>query len=179
MKTWQDLLTAGADAGDAEYGPQTAAVRKLFDVLSDMPWLEKAGQPLEPGLDAEQVKSWDEALSWPEDDTYEASGHLAAPAAIAEGALEDPQVKGWWAAAREDAYEHFDVASSIPDDFDARKEDVVDLYIEEFIGYVLAEVLGVPPEKSTYFRDMLAVFNAGHYPCGWAGEWPKGKPRVF
>jgi hypothetical protein len=179
MKTWQDLLTSGPDKGAKDYGPQSQAVLNLFGVLSDMPWLEKVGEPLEPGVDVATVTSWDQALARPDDDTYEASGHLRAPAELAFAALSDPQVKQWWDAAREDAYDHYDVTSSLPVDFDARKEDVVDLYIQEFVGYVLAEILGVPAETSTHFRQLLSLFNEGHYPCGWDGQWPQGRPRVF
>jgi hypothetical protein len=180
MKTWQELLTSGADEGKKDYGPQSQAVLNLFGVLSDMPWFEKVGQPLDAGVDAATVSSWDEAIVRPGDgQAYEASGHLAAPAVLAQAGLADPQVKQWWTAAREDAYDYYDVTSSIPADFDSRKEDVVDLYVEEFVGYVLAEILAVPPEKSTYFRELLAFFNDGHYPCGWEGQWPQGRPRVY
>lgn len=177
MKSWQDLLTAGAAGGAQDYGPQTAAVRSVFAVLSDMPWFEKVGQPPGPGADA--VASWDAAVARPDGDAYLASGHLAAPAALAEKALADAQVKAWWAAAREDAYDYYDLASSLPAEFDSRKEDVVDLYVEEFVGFLLAEVIGVPAETSTYFRQLLAWFADGHYPCGWDGAWPEGKPRVY
>ncbi|MET0555204.1 MAG: hypothetical protein ABW221_19335 [Vicinamibacteria bacterium] len=180
MKSWQDLLTGGANGGAQEYGPRSQAIRSVFEVLSDMPWFEKVGQPLDAGIDALAVPSWDEAVARPGDGAgYLPSGHLAAPSALVVAALADPQVKEWWSAAREDAYDHYDLASAIPADFDARREDVVDLYVEEFVGYLLAEVLAVPPETSSHFRLLMAFFSDGRFPCGWDGTWPEGKPRVY
>ena len=32
----------------------------------------------------------------------------------------------------------------------------------------------------TEFGRRGATFEEpGHFPCGWAGEWPKGRPRVY
>jgi hypothetical protein len=30
-----------------------------------------------------------------------------------------------------------------------------------------------------FFLELLAVYKAGHFPCGWRGEWPDGKLVVF
>jgi hypothetical protein len=31
----------------------------------------------------------------------------------------------------------------------------------------------------TFFLDLLPVFEKGHFPCGWQGEWPEGDLVVF
>lgn len=33
-----------------------------------------------------------------------------------------------------------------------------------------------PPQ---FFEHLLAIYQRGHFPCGWAGTWPEGKLRVF
>ncbi len=33
--------------------------------------------------------------------------------------------------------------------------------------------------KAFFFLELLMVYEAGHFPCGWIGEWPQGKLRVF
>jgi len=33
--------------------------------------------------------------------------------------------------------------------------------------------------KAYFFLELLMVYEAGHFPCGWAGEWPHGSLRVF
>jgi len=30
-----------------------------------------------------------------------------------------------------------------------------------------------------YFERLLAIYQNGHFPCGWIGTWPNGKLRVF
>jgi hypothetical protein len=30
-----------------------------------------------------------------------------------------------------------------------------------------------------FFHELLTVYEAGHLPCGWKGEWPQGKLVVF
>jgi hypothetical protein len=33
--------------------------------------------------------------------------------------------------------------------------------------------------KCFYFLELFEVYEAGHFPCGWKGEWPAGKLVVF
>jgi hypothetical protein len=33
--------------------------------------------------------------------------------------------------------------------------------------------------KAFFFLEVLMVYEAGHFPCGWAGEWPQGSLKVF
>jgi hypothetical protein len=35
--------------------------------------------------------------------------------------------------------------------------------------------LGVPK----FFLDLFPFYEAGHFPCGWRGEWPKGALVIF
>jgi len=30
-----------------------------------------------------------------------------------------------------------------------------------------------------FFLELLSVYEAGHFPCGWVGEWPKGKLVLY
>ena len=30
-----------------------------------------------------------------------------------------------------------------------------------------------------FFLELLSVYEAGHFPCGWRGEWPEGQLLVF
>jgi hypothetical protein len=30
-----------------------------------------------------------------------------------------------------------------------------------------------------FFLELLTVYEAGHFPCGWQGEWPKGRLLVY
>lgn len=33
-----------------------------------------------------------------------------------------------------------------------------------------------PPQ---FFERLLAIYQSGHFPCGWVGTWPEGMLRVF
>jgi hypothetical protein len=33
--------------------------------------------------------------------------------------------------------------------------------------------------KAFFFLELFSVYEAGHFPCGWVGEWPNGSLRVF
>ncbi len=54
-------------------------------------------------------------------------------------------------------------------------------YIHEYIRLLFIEIHAgdVAEPRCTYFRDQLGWFLAGFLPCGWEGEWPHGRMRVF
>lgn len=33
--------------------------------------------------------------------------------------------------------------------------------------------------RSFFYSELFLVYETGHFPCGWIGEWPQGKLRVF
>ncbi len=35
------------------------------------------------------------------------------------------------------------------------------------------------PGRPEWFLQLLRVYRAGHFPCGWAGEWPAGQLLVW
>jgi hypothetical protein len=181
VKTWQELLRRPEDESVKDYGPNSTMVLNAFTVLSDAKWLSTVGQPLEAADSAVPVKSWEEALApWAaEPGRYLASGHLIAPAELCRQARQDPQIHEWWELAREDAFEYFGAPAFIPEDLPTRQEDLVDLYLYEFVSWLMAEIVGVPEEQCSHFRTMLAWFQDGRFPCGWAGEWPQGRWLVY
>lgn len=58
---------------------------------------------------------------------------------------------------------------------------------ESVISSVQWDVLGALMENSylpsghsaMFFLELLQAYEAGHFPCGWLGEWPIGKLVVF
>lgn len=57
----------------------------------------------------------------------------------------------------------------------------------EFIHSVKWDVLGALMENAYlqsghrcfFFLELLLVYEAGHFPCGWTGKWPKGKLVIY
>jgi hypothetical protein len=56
-----------------------------------------------------------------------------------------------------------------------------------FVHNVQWDILGAVMENSYlrsghsafFFLELLTVYEAWHFPCGWKGEWPKGKLLVY
>jgi hypothetical protein len=56
-----------------------------------------------------------------------------------------------------------------------------------FVHSVQWDILGALIENSYlrsghrafFFLELLTVYEAGHFPCGWEGEWPEGKLLVY
>jgi hypothetical protein len=56
-----------------------------------------------------------------------------------------------------------------------------------FVHSVQWDVLGALMENSYlasghsvfFFLELLTIYEAGHFPCGWQGEWPQGKLLVY
>lgn len=69
----------------------------------------------------------------------------------------------------------------------------IELYKEKnnldnvFIDSVKWDVLNAIMEKSykkhrnspVFFSELLTVYESGNFPCGWDGEWPKGKLVIY
>ena len=58
-------------------------------------------------------------------------------------------------------------------------DDLLFEYLYEFISMLLVEIIASPEAECTYFREQLPWFHAGRFPCGWEGDWPNGRMRVF
>lgn len=181
MKTWQELLRRPEDESVKDYGPNSLMVLNAFAALSDTKWFANVGQPLDASVPAVAVKSWPEAMApWSaEPERYVHSGHLVAPVQVCSEAVQDAQVAEWWALASEDAFDYFGISGFIPKDMSVRQEDLVDLYVSEFVRWLMAEIVGVPEDKSTHFRTMLAWFREGRFPGAWSGDWPQGRWIVY
>lgn len=179
MKSWQTLL-AGGDGADDLYGPHGGAVMKACEALGRARWLQKVGRPLkEPGL--VPVHSWEEALAVFEtaEESYEISGHLRKPAQRCHEAVDREPERGWWEAAVATASEYATYDLAMPDELDDSWQDWLDNYLYQYVSYLMAEIIGADAVGSTYFRELLPWFYAGRFPCGWVGDWPAGKPRLF
>ena len=72
------------------------------------------------------------------------------------------------------------------------KEQIIPFQLEHRLDVVLAhstswDVLGALMENSYldthhpahFFLELLWVYEAGHFPCGWLGDWPSGKLFVL
>jgi hypothetical protein len=181
---WTELLSRRFDNVGDEYGPNSQEVAWAFWVLSKTKWTEHAGELLsDDGITI--VHSWDDALKildrdlQTHDHRYNAMGHLEAPCERVDEIIERiPEREAWWQAAREEA-KRYAVLGGVPQSRPRTDRDHVFEYLYEFVSMLLAEIIASPEAESTYFREQLSWFHAGHFPCGWEGDWPDGRMRVF
>jgi hypothetical protein len=180
MRDWQTLLGDEWEDVGIEYGPHSQAVVSAMEVLGETVWFKQVGKPKLETVVA--VSSWEAAigpLSARTDPRYGPHGHLLAPSMDCIEVIESNKYGALWQRAREDAFDYCNVRPYIPRQLVSDWQDVIDEYVYEFVSFLLAEIVGAESMRSTYFREMLAWFHAGYFPCGWEGEWPGGWMRVF
>jgi hypothetical protein len=44
----------------------------------------------------------------------------------------------------------------------------------DILGALMEHTYRDTGHDSSYFLELLAVYEAGHYPAGWRGRWPQG-----
>jgi hypothetical protein len=169
------------------YGSNSQAVISAFGVLSETPWLEHVGEPwlqrvIEGAEDSavNLVRSWTDALTiFDNHHRYNVNGILQAPCdRVDEILTRFSERNDWWQRAREDIKPYI-VLSGIPDSLSQEKQDLLFEHLYEFVSMLLVEIIASPDTQCTYFREQLAWFHVGHFPCGWDGDWPNGRMRVY
>lgn len=185
LTPWADLLSKRFNNVGEEYGPNSQEVASALWVLNRTNWMEHAGEPLR-GDDIVVVSSWDAALKilnrdlLTRDRRYNATGQLEAPCACMDDIFERiPEREIWWQKARDDAKPYTAIGSGIPDFLRQKQQDLIYEHLYEYVSMLLAEIIASPEARCTYFREQLSWFQAGHFPCGWEGDWPSGRMRVF
>ncbi len=183
---WAELLFKRWSNVHDEYGPNSQAVASAFMALDKTRWLKEVGLPWQESSDAPLsdiaiVRSWDEALTvFAEDLRYNANGVLEAPCTRVDAVLERiPERRDWWQKARERANRYSALSPWIPDALSQEHQELLYENLSEYISMLLVEIIADPDAQCTYFREQLPWFYAGHFPCGWEGEWPSGRMRVF
>jgi hypothetical protein len=183
---WADLLSKHWSNVNDEYGPNSQEVASALVALDKSRWLEEVGKPWQdcaggaPGS-VTIVRSWDEALTiFGEELRYNANGVLEAPCARVDPVLERfPERKAWWQKAREQAKRYTAFSAWIPDHLPQEQQDLLYENLWEYVSMLLVEIIVSPEAGCTYFRGQLPWFHAGHFPCGWDGDWPSGRMRIY
>lgn len=185
---WTDMLSRHFSNVHDEYGPNSQLVASALVVLDKTRWLKRVGEPwleqVDASLDGDSVtviRSWEEALTiFDEDSRYNANGVLEAPCSRVDPVFTCfPERVAWWQKAREDAKRCTALYSWIPRSLSQEHQDLLFENLWEFVSMVLAEIIASPEAECMYFREQLPWFHAGHFPCGWDGDWPNGRMRVF
>jgi hypothetical protein len=183
---WRELLSRRFNNVTDQYGPHSQVVASAMMTIGDTRWLEHVGEPWmesasEPPLPLTLVKSWDEALMIFNDfPRYNINGVLQAACDPIDKIYEDHrELDVWWQKARQDAKEYSALMGWIPRSLSDDHQDLMFENLWEFVSMLLAEIIVSDKTECTYFREQLAWFHAGHFPCGWDGAWPNGHMKVY
>lgn len=179
---WTELLSHRfADVGD-EYGPNSHEIVCALEAFDEIKWLARAGEPLEDGR-VVVARSWEDALRILHAELgngrYNVMGLLQAPCTrIAKVYEQFPERDLLWKAAREEA-KRYTLLGGVPKSRPREDRDLMYEHLYEYVSMLLAEIIASPEAGCTYFREQLEWFHAGRFPCGWEGDWPVGRMRVF
>ena len=62
---------------------------------------------------------------------------------------------------------------------DDADESIILVYVNHWMRFLASEIITSDQVDCTHFREQLQWFYAGNFPCGWDGDWPVGKMKVF
>jgi hypothetical protein len=186
VRSWQELLGDKWDLSEAEetkFGSHAHELYSAFEVLGEVEFFGRVGEPLPTTEECLRVSSWRDTLTVLNDDgtRYSPNGHLWGPLRRIETLIEKPEAYALWQRAVHKLREYFpeDRTKNLPADLDEIDRDHVSLHLWEYGISLVAEILFAEELEMTYFREQLAWYYAGRFPCGWEGDWPLGKLRVF
>lgn len=175
-RAWIEIVN-GASGGAAAHAATSALVE------ADGRWLTSVGQPTARDAGVVRVTAWADAVSvFHGEASVNPNGTLDAPMElIITAADEHPDRYDVANAAAHAALDALNFSSSIPEELGMDDNVALGDYFTEFVRFLFLEIyLGDRmTQPCTYFRDQLGWFVAGFFPCGWEGEWPHGRMRVF
>jgi hypothetical protein len=179
---WTKLLSHRFDDVSDEYGPNSHEVVCAFEALDEIDWLAHAGEPLED-LRVSVVQSWEDALTILHKargrGRYNVMGILQAPCTrIAQVYERFPERDLSWKGAREEA-KRYAILDGVPRSRPWEDRELMFEHLYEYVSMLISEIIASPEASCTYFREQLEWFHIGRFPCGWDGDWPAGRMRVF
>lgn len=182
MKTWHDLLNTitRVRKEPTKYGPHTRELGSAIAVLQDAEWYASVGTPSPLDERVVRLGSWDEAWAVLDDPPGYFRGVLVRPADLVMAARKaDPQTDEWWHMARGLFEDAVTVDNPPTEGWKlGRRAKALD-YLTWTFERLLEEIIVADRVDCTYFREQLQWFAAGYFPCGWEGDWPVGKMRVY
>ena len=161
------------------FGPNTQEISRVFLALRDMRWLAHMGEPLIDNS-VSVIENWNEALAVFDNSLlYTENGMLMAACDHADRILTQLPGRGdWWHRSRAEA-KRYEALSTIPESLSPSERELIVEHLYELVSMVLVEIIASPEVGCTYFREQFEWFRAGRFPCGWDGQWPGGRMRVF
>lgn len=155
---------------------------KTIDALVDMDWFANVGQAIpEIGESVISVADWREAVAscsqpfW-EDVCTEARNDLT----MHLNSVCKAEFQSWNEVVNNAKRELTDSWKRMREKLESEglPKTVADCVEWDTMHAVACEHYAAwnPPQ---FFERLLAIYQTGHFPCGWVGAWPEGRLRVF
>ena len=153
--------------------------------LKAIDWFAKCGEPvkLDLTMPVVQVTSWEEAADSCQERESKSSRLQA-----------QNQLSGWLHVHAHAEFqewndrvdEHNRILAPVVEKrwkpfFESRNLPVKLLHATDWnVGSALTEESYLNTgHRCFFFHELLLVYEAGHFPCGWIGEWPEGKLVIY
>ena len=149
--------------------------------LHDIPWFQRAGEAI-TNERVVVVGSWRDALAIVEGgrEGYSERGILLAPKhAVIEALDRQPALRERADHAAADALRRMTASLHVPASVPAFTRLALADHVASYCRLLVTELVVQEVTTCTYFRDQLVWWRAGHFPCGWDGNWPAGAMRVY
>lgn len=182
MKTWEMLLRRVRSVVREQYGPHTKEIGSMIVALQEADWYANVGRPSPQDGRVIRVPSLEEAWNILEDEMrYTVEGVLVRPLDHLRELRDShaPEAE-WWRAARKLIIEAIDEKDPpVPRGASRDHEALAMDYASLTLDCILEEIVLSDYTHCTYFREQLQWLAAGYFPCGWDGDWPVGRMRVY
>jgi hypothetical protein len=172
-RTWRDI--ANGSGGDRAADLASKALREGR-------WLTSVGEPSSLDHLVERVARWSDAVGRPDPDVYTDGTLDAASLPLLAFVDDHPELYSTPNTRAHATLDAVDFTSAIPAASNIDDNVFLGDYFTSYVRFLFLEIyVGdvATPAPCTYFRDQLGWFVDGFLPCGWAGEWPHGRMRVF
>jgi len=181
---------------ERQYGPNWAMIQRYIEEIPEGFLFQNVGQPDPADRDVRRIHDWD-TLEKSVDYSFEGADAKTCPylrflllcdrvrqkaeALGTEHALHEALVNATAGAA--DTY-----ASEVGGEQDEQFLEFVysvepEYYwrasIQDHCSYIATEMVVAHLTDIHLMRDMWYWYRAGHWPCGWEGDWPEGRLIVF
>lgn len=165
-----------------EYGDYTQEIVNCFETLDTVSWFQYAGSDAPAEFDVTNITTWGDAIAPIIDrrnKKYDVTGHLKDPVAELDPWRRKRNTGKDYRAAAKDVVHFVDYHKYVPAFLEKPEREFLLAHIGAFVDNLLVEVISQEFVESTHFRELLSWFEAGFFPCGWEGQWPDGRLRVF
>jgi len=156
---------------------------QYLERLEQLPWLQNCGQPLPPGISALRAASWAEAqescasLKW-ENVGLDAKGEIT-ELLSRKRCREYEDWNKIAAAGRKWAAEFLKPLVETVATREGFSDEVYVCMRWDVIGMIHAHAYERFRVPTFYSKTIFGIYAAGHFPCGFDGDWPSGQLVVY